>query len=129
MIKKAYVRGADPTEQKLADFKPHIRKDDGPFGWDSVESSMRKTVSDWAPCTCIETQADENGKVWTRLCHLGGDESVLVYELNAIRAALTAFDNGRLLEANRRIANLAPLDEGASESNRKELRAWKKTKA
>lgn len=47
MIKKTHVRGADLTEQMLADFKPHIRKDDGPFGWDSFESSMRKTVSNW----------------------------------------------------------------------------------
>lgn len=91
MIKKTYVRGADLTEQMLADFKPHIRKDDGPFGWDSFESSMRKTVSDWVPCTYIETQTDENGKVWTRLYHLGSDESVSVYELSAVRAALTAF--------------------------------------
>ena len=59
---------------------------------------MRETVSDWVLCTCIETQADENGKVWTRLYHLGSDESVSVYELNAIRAALAAFDNGRPLE-------------------------------
>lgn len=59
---------------------------------------MRKTVSDWGPCTCIEVQAVENGKVWTNLYHLGSDESVPVYELSAIRAALTAFDNGRLLE-------------------------------
>lgn len=98
MIKKTYVGGADLTEQMLADFNPHIRKGNGPFGWDLVESSMRKTVSDWVPCTCIETQADENGKVRTRFYRLGSDESVSVYELNAIRAALAAFDNGRLLE-------------------------------
>lgn len=87
MIKKAYVRGAD-TEQMLADFKAHIRKDDGPFGWDSFESSMRKTVSDWGPCTCIEKQADENGKVWTKLYYLSSDESVPVYELNTIRCGV-----------------------------------------
>lgn len=29
MIKKTYVRGADLTEQMLADFKPRIRRDDG----------------------------------------------------------------------------------------------------
>lgn len=46
MIKKAYVMGVSLTEQMLAGFKPHIRKDNGPFGWDSVESSMRETVSD-----------------------------------------------------------------------------------
>lgn len=87
MIKKTYVRGVD-TEQMLADFKPHIRKNNGPFGWDSVESSMRKTVSGWIPCTCIETQADENGKVWTKLYYLSSDESVPVYELNAIRCGV-----------------------------------------
>lgn len=38
MIKKTYVRGADLTERMLAGFKPHIRKDDGPFGWDLFES-------------------------------------------------------------------------------------------
>lgn len=85
MIKKTYVRGADLTEQMLADFKPHICRDNGPLGWGSVESNMRKTVSDWGPCTCIETQTDENGKVWTKFYHLGGDESVPVCEPNAIR--------------------------------------------
>lgn len=89
MIKKTYVRGADLTEQMLADFKPHIIcKGNGSFGWGSVESSMRKTVSNWVPCTCIEKQADENGKVWTKLYYLGSDESVPVYELNAIRCGV-----------------------------------------
>lgn len=88
MIKETYVRAADLTEQMLADFKPHIRKDNGPFGWDSVESSMRETVSEWGPCTCIEAQADENGEVWTELYYLGGDESVPVYELNVIRCSV-----------------------------------------
>ena len=84
-IEKTYVRGAYLTERMLADFKPHIRKDDGPFGWGSVESSMRKAVSDWGPCACIGTQADENDRVWTKFYYLGGGESVPVYELNAIR--------------------------------------------
>lgn len=38
MIKKTYVGGADLAEQMLADFKPHIHKHDGPFGWDLLES-------------------------------------------------------------------------------------------
>ena len=49
---------------------------------------MRKMVSDWGPCTCIETQANESGKVWTKFYCLGSDESVPVYELNAIRCGV-----------------------------------------
>lgn len=49
---------------------------------------MRETVSEWGSCNRIETQTDENGKVWTKLYYLGGDESVPVYELNAIRCGV-----------------------------------------
>ena len=75
----------DDWEDRLQAPHPQGRR---AFGWDSVESSMRKTVSEWVPCTCIETQADENGKVRTKLYYLGGDESVPVYELNAIRCGV-----------------------------------------